>query len=193
MTGRALLVIALLATAVPQALAEPVAHLHLEVDPLPFSRGGYGTQIGVRPHALAGLRFAIASFALDVPDFAIQVGSGNDGFHARVRPSGALYVLYYLAPSCRHSFAFGGSLRYLRLRYTEDDAPGEHADASELSPEAIAAFKWNPWKAGFYLQPWLGLSTTLWRSGSRKVGAKSYDPLPIQPFFTVNLGWEFAL
>lgn len=30
------------------AMAEPGVRLHAEVDPLPFVRGGYGGQVGVR-------------------------------------------------------------------------------------------------------------------------------------------------
>ena len=181
----ALVVIAALAGT---AYADDV-HLHAEVDPLPFTRGGYGGQLGVRADAIARVRVAAASFALDVPDFAAQLG-GNDDFHIRVRPSAALYVLYYLSPA-RNGFAVGGSLRYLRLRYTHDDID-EHDDVRELSPEAIVGYKWHPSRYGFYLQPWFGLSVTAWRSHDPVVGGRAYDPLPVQAFFTVNLGWELV-
>ena len=165
-------------------------HLHAEVDPLPFARGGYGGQFGFRDDSISRLRFAIASFALDVPDFAAQLG-GNDDFHIRVRPSVALYVLYYLSPA-RNSFAVGGSLRFLRLRYTHDDEPDKHDDTSELSPEVIVGYKWHPTRYGFYLQPWFGLSVTATRTHDPVVGDHAYDPLPLQAFFTVNLGWELV-
>jgi hypothetical protein len=166
--------------------------VHAEVDPLPFARGGYGGQIGVRDDQLARVRLAVASFSLDVPDFAAQLG-GNDDFHVRVRPSGALYVLYF--PSmARDGFAVGGSVRYLRLRYTHDAVAGMQAETSELSPEAIIGYQWHPSaRAGFYVQPWFGASFTAWRSGELDVGDRTYDPLPVQLFFTVNLGWELGL
>ena len=165
-------------------------HLHAEIDPLPFARSGYGGQLGVRADAIARVRVAVASFALDVPNFAAQLG-GNDDFHIRVRPSAALYVLYYLSPG-RNSFAVGGSLRYLRLRYTHDDSPSAYSETRELSPEAIVGYKWHPSRYGFYLQPWFGLSVTAWRSHDPVVGDRAYDPLPVQAFFTVNLGWELV-
>jgi len=166
-------------------------HLHAEVDPLPFIRAGYGAQIGVRDDDHVGrVRVAIASFSLDVPDFAAQLG-GNDDFHIRVRPSVAAYVLYYLSPK-RNGFAIGGSLRYLRLRYTHDAVDGEHDNVSEISPEAIVAYKWHPTGLGFYVQPWFGLSATVSRSHDPVVGDRAYDPLPLQAFFTVNLGWELV-
>ena len=166
-------------------------HLHAEVDPLPFVRSGYGGQIGIRDDDRIGrVRVAVASFALDVPDFAAQLG-GNDDFHIRVRPSIALYVLYYPSPN-RNGFAVGGALRYLRLRYTHDAFDGERDDTAEISPEAIIGYKWHPTRAGFYLQPWFGLSVTAWRSNDPVVGDRAYDPLPAQAFFTVNLGWELV-
>lgn len=176
------------------AIAGPVraddVRLHAELDPLPFVRAGYGGQIGVRDDARFGrIRFAVASFALDVPDFAAQLG-GNDDFHIRVRPSAAVYALYYLSPS-RDGFAVGGSLRYLRLRYTHD-ASDAHDDTRELGPEAIVAYKFHPTRFGFYVQPWFGLSATLWRSHDPVVGTHAYDALPLQAFFTVNLGWELV-
>lgn len=170
------------------ARADPT--VHAEVDPLPFANGGYGGQLGVRHPALHGVRLAIASFSLHVPDLLSQLG--NDGFDLRVRPSGALYALYYLRPG-RDGFAVGGSLRYLRLRYEHDDVPGVRAETSEISPELIVGYQWHPFHDGFYLQPWLALGVTLHRSGEPIVGDREYDPMPISPFFTINIGYEHAL
>src|SRR5205823_13266081 len=143
---------------------------------------------GIRHAALHGVRIALASFALDVPDVVSQIG--NDGFHLRVRPSGALYVLYYVEPPGHDGFSFGGSMQYLRLRYTDDAAPSEHADVGELSPQAIVGYQWHPFHNGFYLQPWLALGVALTHDGSAVVGGHRYDELPISPFFTVNIGYE---
>mgnify|MGYP000376098636 CR=1 FL=1 len=84
--------VALVLALTPTAAAEP-PQLHVETDPLPLIQGGYGLQAGVRP-AGTPWRIAVASFSLDVPDPAVQIG-GNDGFHLRVRPSAAIYVLRY--------------------------------------------------------------------------------------------------
>ena len=166
--------------------------LHAELDPLTFANGGYGGQIGIRHPALHGVRLAIASFSLHVPDALAQIG-GNDGFDLRVRPSGALYALYYVRAAGRDGLAIGASLRYLRLRYEHDDVPGERADVTELSPEAILGYQWHPFHNAFYLQPWLALGVTVLRRGEAVVGNHRYDALPIQPFFTVNIGWEQRL
>lgn len=163
-----------------------------ECDPFPFATGGYGCQVGIRPAALHGVRISLASFSIDVPDVIAEV-NGNDGFDVEVRPSLALYVLYYLHAPGQDGVAVGGSLRYLRWRYRHDDFPGEEATTSEVSPEAIVGYQWHPFHNGFYLQPWLGLSVTLHRSGEPVVGDQRYDPLPVQPFFTVNIGYEHAL
>jgi len=166
--------------------------LHAELDPLTFANAGYGGQIGLRHPALRGVRLAVASFSLHVPDVVAQLG-GNDGFDLRVRPSAALYALYYVAPAGRDGFAIGGSMRYLRLRYRRDDVPGAEATVGELSPEAIVAYQWHPFRNGFYLQPWLALGVVLSHHGEATVGARTYDELPVSPFFTVNVGWEQAL
>jgi hypothetical protein len=166
--------------------------VHAELDPLTFATGGYGGQIGVRLPALHGVRLAIASFSINVPDVVAQLG-GNDGFHLDVRPCGALYALYYVAPAGHDGLAFGASLRYLRLRYTYDGAPGQHADVSELSPEAIVGYQWHPFGNSFYLQPWLALGVVVTRSGDAVLGGHRYDELPVSPFFTVNIGYEHAL
>ena len=166
--------------------------VHAELDPLTFVNGGYGGQVGVRHPALGGLRLAIASFSLHVPDVLAQVG-GNDGFDVRVRPSLALYGLYYVARPGHDGLALGASLRYLRLRYHHDDVADGVADTRELSPEAIVGYQWHPWRNGFYVQPWLALGVTLHRAGTATVGGHAYAPLPVSPFFTVNLGWEQRL
>lgn len=182
------------AAAAPARADDPTV-LHAELDPMPFAFGGYGAQAGVRLPALRGLRIAVANFALDFPDFAGQL-NGNDGFHVEVRPSASIYLLYYFSPPGRGGLAIGGALRYLRFTYTHDDEAGS-ARASELNPEVIAAYQWHPRPngaiRGFYLQPWFGLSTSAWRDGSLTVGAREYKPLPLLPFFTVNIGWQLAL
>lgn len=166
--------------------------LFAELDPLTFANAGYGSQIGIRHPALRGVRIAVASFSLHVPDFVSQLG-GNEGFDQRVRPSAALYILYYFSPPGRGGLAVGGAMRYLRLRYRHDDVAGEEAHVGELSPEAIVAYQWHPFENGFYLQPWVGLGVVLAHDGKAVVGPHTYDELPVIPFFTVNVGWELAL
>lgn len=163
--------------------------IHAELDPLTFAnQPGYGGQIGVRAPQLRGVRLAIASFALHVPDVLTGL-LGNDGIDQRVRPSGALYGLYYFAPPGHDGFAVGASLRYLRLRYTED-ATQAQLDVSEVSPEVIVGYQWHPLHGRFYLQPWFALGVTVWRSRELALGV---DEPPVSPFFTVNVGYEYAL
>jgi hypothetical protein len=187
-----LLAVLLVALTAGGASADEPHRLHVEVDPLPFALGGYGGQIGYRAAALPRLRFAVASFALEVPDAVAQLDDDNDGFHVRLRPSGAFYCLYFLSGT-RGGWVAGGSLRYLRLEYTHDDAPGAETRLGELSVEAIAGYKWHPWDAGFYLQPWVTVARALARSDDAVVGGREYQQMFLQLFATVNLGWELAL
>lgn len=186
---------AAIALAASTAGAETPHRLHVELDPLPFVLGGYGGQIGVRPAPLPRWRFAVASFSLDVPDRVAELG-GNDGFSLRVRPSIAGYALYYPSEG-RGGWAFGGSLRYLRFRYTRADTPGESADVGQASFEVIAGYKLHPvstgWARGFFAQPWLTVARRLVTRGDAVVGSRTYDPLPLDVFFTVNLGWELEI
>ena len=190
---RLVLFVLVLALSLPsRAHADERVRLFAELDPLTFANAGYGSQLGIRHPALRGVRIAVASFSLHVPDVVSQLG-GNDGFDLRVRPSAALYVLYYFSPPGRGGFAVGGSLRYLRLRYRHDDVAGEEANVGELSPEAILAYQWHPFKNGFYVQPWVALGVALSHDGKAVVGPHTYNELPVIPFFTVNVGWELAL
>src|SRR6186713_24975 len=175
-----------------RAAADEPHRLHAEVDPLPFALGGYGGQIGYRAAQLPRLRFAVASFALEVPDLVAQLDDDNDGFHLEVRPSGALYCLYFLSGT-RGGWVAGGSLRYLRLAYSHDDVPGQTTRLGELSIEAIAGYKWHPWDAGFYLQPWVTIARAIAHTDDPVVGDHTHQPMFLQLFATVNLGWELAL
>jgi len=186
-----LLAVLLVAGAARRAASEP-HRLHVEVDPLPFALGGYGGQIGYRAAALPRLRVALASFALEVPDPIVELDDDNDGFHLRVRPSGAAYLLYFLSGP-RGGWVAGGSLRYLRLEYSHDQVPGAETRLGELSFEAIAGYKWHPWEAGFYLQPWVTVARTVARTDDAVVGDREYQQMFLQLFATVNLGWELAL
>ena len=170
-------------------VAEPY-RLHVELDPLPFVLGGYGGQIGVRAPRWPHLRVALASFSLDVPDAVAQLG-GNDGFHIRVRPSVAVYGLY--CPLGRRSgWVMGGSVRWLRLRYTREGS-AEEARPGQLSIQGILGYHWHPAAAGFYLQPWLGVARTLASTADARVAGRTYDDLPVQLFATVSLGWDLEI
>jgi hypothetical protein len=173
--------------------------LHAELDPLPFAnQPGYGVQIGIRHPALRGVRVAIASFALDVPDFIAHTFYG-DGIDQRVRPSGAIYGLYYFNAPGKDGFAVGASVRYLRTRYEHESDPSLTADIDEISPEVIVGYQWHPMNGRFYLQPWFALGVTVWRDRGTHLGSDPatspivLDPLPVSPFFTVNLGYEYSL
>ena len=166
--------------------------VHGELDPITFASSGYGVQLGVRPAALVHVRLAIDSFALDVPDFAGQLG-GNDGFHVHVRPSVVVYAFYYLAPAGNDGFFGGLSTRYLRWHYTHDGAPGQSTNVDEISPEVVVGYQWHPFHNGFYVQPLASAGVVLWHHGSRTVGSFAFDQLAVSPFATVNLGWELRL
>ncbi len=186
MRGQLALGIALGIVATPSTTFADDVRLSLEVDPQPFILGGYGIQPGVR---FGHLRFALGNFRLEVPDVITELG-GNDGFHQELRHSNSLYVLYFLED--RTGFAFGGSLRLLRLSTTFDGEP-DTAKTWEIGPEAIAGYKWHPTRHGFYVMPWVALGVTLYRSDDATVGTHTYDPMPVNLFATVNLGWEVSL
>lgn len=181
---RALLAL-LLCLAPTSAYADDV-RLHLEIDPQPFILGGYGIQPGIRYNHL---RAGLGNFRLNVPDLLTELG-GNEGFHQTVRHSNALYILYFLEEGS--GFAFGGSIRVLRLSYTFDGET-DTATVWELGPEAIAGYKWQPTDYGFYVMPWVAVGVTLYRNGEPTVGTHEYDPLPLNMFGTVNVGWDFWL
>ncbi|HUS33174.1 MAG TPA: hypothetical protein VMZ53_31950 [Kofleriaceae bacterium] len=185
MRWRAAIVLLLVLAASP-ARADNDVRLHLEIDPQPFILGGYGIQPGIRYNHL---RAALGNFRLNVPDAVAQLG-GNDGFHQHVRHSNALYILYFLDEGS--GFAFGGSMRLLRLSYTRDGET-ETARTWELGPEAIAGYKWQPTDYGFYVMPWVAIGVTLYHHGEPTVAGRTYDPLPVSLFGTMNVGWDFWL
>ncbi len=74
---------ALVLAATSSARAEPVV---VHADPFPFATLGYGGQLGVRHPALGGVRVAVASFAVNVPDAIAELG-GNAGFEDSVARS----------------------------------------------------------------------------------------------------------
>jgi hypothetical protein len=39
--------------------------------------------------------------------------------------------------------------------------------------------------------PWAAVGVTLHRSSDATIGGRTYDPLPVNLFATINIGWEF--
>jgi len=179
---------------VTTAHADPT-WIHAELDPLTFANSGYGGQVGFRVPQLHGVRLAVASFSLHVPDPISQL-HGNGGFDEKVEPSGAFYALYCFGAAGEDGFSVGASFRILKLSITRDDTADAEARVTEISPEAIVGYQWHPFPVstpGFYLQPWLGLGVDVWKNHEAIVGGKQYSELPIDHFFTVNIGYEQPL
>jgi hypothetical protein len=180
-----------LATAVGARSASARPTLMVETDPSTFVLGGFAAHVRAQPEA-SHLALGVGAYALDFPDLLVDLDGANrdQGWDVRLRLGVGLFADYYLAPAPRAWF-FGVQLAAHDYRYRNDHAPGQEAHAVDAVVMPRVGYLWRPFAAGFYVMPWLGVGATAQLSGSRRVGAQTYDLFPVIPFATLHVGWQF--
>jgi hypothetical protein len=195
----ALMFVAAYSEAPAKAASAPT--VMLETDLATFVFGGFAAHARVAPgrgHIVVGAGF----YALDYPSFLVDLDSANRGagWKVRLRLGGALFADYYFRPNAEGWFV-GMELALQQFRYSNEEVPGESVTATNLVMMPRAGFQWQPFEAGFYLMPWLGLGYTTQISGERRLSGSSpggsgpvvrtYDLSPFVPYAALHIGWKF--
>jgi hypothetical protein len=163
-------------------------HVGLELDPIPFTLGGYGGLLSFRPDRR--WKLGLSSYSADVPD-ALVTGD-NAGFHLHVRPSSVAMVHYSLTSSTRRGGWFvGGMVQQSRTAYTLDGAPGMTTDVSHYELAIDGGYVWYPFEQnGFFLQVWGNVGHDVWSTGTPTVDGRTYQQAWLIPYATVHIGFE---
>ena len=178
-------------SAAPAPPAPAPASLFLETDPAMFALGGFAGHVRVRAPAAPHWSFGAGAYALTLPGFMVDLDPANRGagFTSRMTFAAGAFVDRYFREDGEGAFV-GVQLGGQAFRVTRADAPGE-ASFTNLLVMPRVGYTWRPFRAGFYVMPWLGVGGTARVAGDPVVGGRAYDVYPVVAFGTVHVGWGF--
>lgn len=184
----------------PAALADPqmitstsptmqaggaVDHWDLEGDVSDYLESGYSLWAGYKPAALPQWRFALGTFAANLPGFLVPTGW-------TVRETGYLVAGAHWYPSGdRRGWYLGGLVGYVQSGFGNTAAAGQSAAIGHLSLVPAVGYQWFPLGDHFYVEPWLGLSFNLPLGSEPTLAGQTVPDTFFNPLPALHLGWEF--
>ncbi|MBS1120090.1 MAG: hypothetical protein H6Q90_2318 [Deltaproteobacteria bacterium] len=175
---------------ITESPAAPRTRVNLETDPFDFFLGGYGLVVGVRPSALPHWRLSVATFALDLPSFLVEIDDANKGFSLRIDHGFGATGSYHFSEASG-GFYVGPAIGYFINEYSRDDLPGMVTTVHSFNVGAQGGYQWFPLKQrGFYLQPWMNASVPLYTSRDPKVGDREFHSPPVNVNLLLHVGYE---
>jgi hypothetical protein len=174
----------------PSPPSPPAANLFLETDPAMFVLGGFAAHVRARVPEAPHWSFGAGAYALTLPGFMVDLDSADrgQGYTSRITLAGGAFVDRYFRDDAEGVFV-GMQVGGQSFRVTRADAPGEASFTNVLVMPRVG-YAWRPFRAGFYVMPWLGVGGTARVAGDTSVGGRTYDVYPIVAFATVHVGWR---
>lgn len=188
---RAVALAAIVAALPRLAAAEPEVErrtiLSVETSPIDLALGGYSLGLAVLPRALPHWRFGATTYALDLPDFIIELDEDNEGWEARLTHGFDASASYSFDPSGAGWFV-GALATYERFEYRLD---GDATEGDNLGAILAGGTTWLPFGRGLFVRPFLGAAVVLARAGSRRLGERTFADPPVKPLAIVHVGYQF--
>lgn len=171
---------------------QPTTQVFVEVDPSTFAFHGYSGHVRVSPGVLPRWTFGAGVYGLDLPRLLVDLDSANrgEGWEVRIRLGGAVFVDRFFDPG-REGVFLGAELGLQRYRLGNPRLGIDSAGFTTLLLMPRAGYLWRPFRAGFYVMPWVGAGVAAKVSGETAVGAGSYHVPPVPIFATLHVGWQF--
>lgn len=190
-----LVLAALVATATPaDASTSPAEtarapHLLVETDPSTFAFGGFAAHARLTfGHAAVGL----GAYAMNFPDVLVDNLPGNRGedFGVRLQLGVGAFGDWFVRDDSKGLFV-GAQAAVQRYRYTHDAVPDATGHGTNVLFMPRVGYLYQPFDAGFYLEPWMGLGLTARVAGDGRVGDRTYRVFPVIPYAALHVGWRF--
>ena len=160
----------------------------LETDPSTFLFKGYAFHIRIKPKNCEHLITGAGVYALDMPDFLVNLNADNKdkGWSVRINSAVSLFGEYYFKEANKKWFV-GLQAGVQNYKNTNDNIANNENKYSNLLIMPSIGYNWHPFKNGLYIKPWLGLGYTTKISGDNS----TYKISPVTSFVTVHVGYTF--
>jgi hypothetical protein len=160
----------------------------LETDPSTFLFKGYAFHIRIKPKNYEHLITGAGVYALDMPDFLVNLNADNKdkGWSVRINSAVSLFGEYYFKEANKKWFV-GLQAGVQNYKNTNDNIANKEYKYSNLLIMPSIGYNWHPFKNGLYVKPWVGLGYTTKISGDNS----TYKISSVTSFVTVHVGYTF--
>jgi hypothetical protein len=160
----------------------------LETDPSTFLFKGYAFHIRIKPKNYEHLITGAGVYALDMPDFLVNLSADNKdkGWSVRINSAVSLFGEYYFKEANKKWFV-GLQAGVQNYKNTNDNIANNEYKYRNLLIMPSIGYNWHPFKNGLYVKPWVGLGYTTKISGDNS----TYKISPVTYFVTVHVGYTF--
>lgn len=164
----------------------------IETDPSTFLFKGYAFHIRIKPKNSEHLVIGAGAYALDMPDFLVNLNADNKdkGWNVRISNAVSLFGEYYFKEA-NNKWFLGLQTGVQNYKNTNDNIANKESKYSSLLIMPSIGYNWHPFKNNFYLKPWLGLGYTTKISGNNTIDNLSYKISPLTSFVTLHVGYTF--
>jgi hypothetical protein len=173
------------------AVEAPATNLFLETDPAMFVLGGFAGHVRLRVPPLPHWSFGVGAYGLTLPGIMVDIDSADrgQGWTSRITFALGAFVDRFFRDDGEGAF-LGAQIGSQTYRVTRSDAPGDATFTNVLVMPRVG-YLWHPFRAGFYVMPWLGVGATARLGNEPVVAGRKYDVFPVVAFATVHVGWSF--
>lgn len=167
--------------------------ISIETDPSTFAFGGYAFHFRIKPKNSQHVLIGAGTYALNMPDFLINMNAENKdmGWNVRINSAYSLFGEYYFKEANKKWFV-GLQAGVQNFKNTNDNIANEQSTYSNLLIMPSIGYNWQPFHIPLYFKPWFGLGYTSKISGDNTIGNLSFDIAPLTPFVTLHVGYTFG-
>ena len=189
----AVLLLALISTTSTNLIAQEKSRenkttFSIETDPSTFLFKGYAFHIRIKPKNNKHLVIGAGSYALDMPNFLVNLNADNKdkGWNVRINSAVSLFGEYYFKEANNKWFV-GMQVGVQNFKNTNDNIANTENKYRNLLLMPSLGYNWHPFKNGLYVKPWLGLGYTTKIAGNNS----TYKLSPFTSFLTLHIGYTF--
>lgn len=175
----------------PLRAQEPVQRISIEIDPSTFVFKGYGVHLRWQPKSSDHLLVGAGAYALNMPDFLVDIDKANRGlgWDVRLNQGYGLFGEYFFSEVNKKWFT-GLQLGMQEHIITNSAIEGKAKYWNSLAM-VYGGYSWQPFDFDFYIKPWAGVGYVNKVSGSNEIGDLTYGVSPLTGFATLHLGYTF--
>lgn len=168
------------------------ATFSIETDPSTFLFNGYAAHIRFKPKNSKHLVYGAGVYAMDMPDFLVNLNEENrdKGWSVRINSAFGLFGEYYFKQPNSKWFV-GLQLGVQNYKNSNENTPNADIEYSAVLIMPSIGYTWVPFKIPLYFKPWAGLGYTSKIDGENTIENLTYDIAPITSFITLHIGYSF--
>jgi len=175
-----------------EGASENKSEYAVEIDPATFFFNGYGVHLRFKPKKSNHLLLGLGAYAMDMPDFLVNMNSQNKdkGWQVRINQGMGLFGEYYFQ-QVNQKWFIGTQLGLQEYKIENEFEEGATATYTNLLMMGYGGYSWQPFDAGLYVKPWMGVGYSPMISGNNEVGTQKYGVAPFTSFMTLHVGYKF--